>query len=75
MNSLRLRMEAGGVRLTWQPPYLSEGNALPKAYHVWRRPLGSLSVFTKIGKTTDPSYLDAASGGGAWAYEVTAVMN
>jgi hypothetical protein len=35
---------------------------------------GSLAKFAKLGTTTDASYLDAGAGG-AYEYEVTAVMN
>jgi hypothetical protein len=75
LNSLRPGLEVGGVRLVWQVPHVSDGSTIPRVYHVWRRPQGSLAAFTRIGETTDPSFLDAASGGSAWEYEVTAVMN
>jgi hypothetical protein len=75
LNTLTLSLAAGDVRLTWEPPYLSDGTVLPAGYHVWRRPQGSLSPFTMIGETTSPIFLDATSGIGDWEYEVTAVMN
>jgi N-acetylneuraminic acid mutarotase len=75
LNSLELRREASDIRLNWNPPYLDDGTGHPRSYHVWRRLRGSLAPFAKIGTTTNPTYLDAASGSGAVEYEVTAVMN
>ena len=74
-NSLRLAREAGGIRLSWTPPYLDDGNGAPSQYHVWRRVRGSSAPFTKLASTSAVSYLDATSGDGAFEYEVTAVMN
>ena len=75
LNSLGLRREGSAVRLDWRPPYLDDGTAHPSKYHVWRRVRGSFAPFAMIGVTTSPTYLDAASGSGAFEYEVTAVMN
>jgi hypothetical protein len=75
MNTLTLRREGSGVRLSWHPPYLDDGTGHPSKYHVWRRTQGSLAAFTKIGTTTVATYLDATSASGAFEYEVTAVMN
>jgi N-acetylneuraminic acid mutarotase len=75
MNTLTLRREGSSVRLSWRVPYLEDGTGQPTRYHVWRRVAGSLAAFTKIGTTSLTSYLDSASGSGAFEYEVTAVMN
>jgi N-acetylneuraminic acid mutarotase len=75
LNTLGLRREGSGIRLDWQPPYLDDGTGHPSKYHVWRRVQGSLAPFAKVGTTTNPTYLDASSGNGAFEYEVTAVMN
>ena len=75
LNSLGLRREGSAIRLDWRPPYLDDGTGNPSKYHVWRRVQGSLAPFAKIGVTTDPTYVDALSGSGAFEYEVTAVMN
>jgi hypothetical protein len=75
MNSLMLRREGSAVRLNWNPPYLDDGTGHPSKYHVWRRSIGSLAPFAKIGVTTSATYLDATSGSGAVEYEITAVMN
>jgi len=74
MNSLALSLEAGAVRLIWEPPYLDDRSGVPGKYHVWRRLLGSLSPFAKIGEVTSPTFLDTATGSDAFEYEITAVM-
>jgi hypothetical protein len=48
LNSLTLRREGSGVRLSWNPPYLDDGSGHPSKYNVWRRQQGSLAAFTKI---------------------------
>jgi hypothetical protein len=75
LDSLTLRREGSGVRLSWNPPYLDDGSAHPSKYNVWRRQQGSLAAFTKIATTTEATFVDALSAGGAFQYEVTAVMN
>jgi hypothetical protein len=74
LNSLTLNREAGGVRLTWLPPYLNDGSVVPDRFHIWRRAHGSLSPFVKIGEVIDPTYLDTQSGSGSWDYEITVVI-
>ena len=75
MNTLTVNLEGADVRLAWSPPFLDDGTGHPKSYNIWRRPLGSLAPFTKIGQTTDPTFVDTTSGSGAFEYEITAVMN
>src|SRR4029450_611789 len=36
-NSLRLKIETGGVRLSWSPPYADPSNLLPRKYRVYRK--------------------------------------
>jgi hypothetical protein len=73
LNSLRVERRATGVLLKWEPPYLSDGIGTPRAYHVWRRPQGSLAPFTLVAEVTDPRYLDEEWESGSWEYEVTFV--
>jgi hypothetical protein len=75
LDSLTLRREGSGVRLSWNPPYLDDGSSHPSKYNVWRRTQGSLTAFTKIATTTDATFVDSLAAGGAYQYEVTAVMN
>jgi hypothetical protein len=75
MNSLILRLEGSDVRLVWDPPYLDDGSGHPTHYNVWRRVLGSIEPFSKIGETTAPTFVDTAPGSAAFEYEITAVMN
>ena len=75
LNSLTLRREGSNVRLEWSPPYLDDGTGHPSQYHIWRRPLGSLTPFVLFGHNVNPTFLDMTSGSGAFDYEITAVMN
>jgi hypothetical protein len=61
------RAAGGGARLVWQPPYAID----PIKYNVWRRPVGSLAPFAKIGETTTPVFDDATPG--SFEYDVTPV--
>jgi len=75
LNSLTMNREQGGVRLTWLPPYLSDGSPAPEKFHVWRRAQGSLSPFVRIGEVADPTFLDMESGSDSWDYEITFVIH
>jgi hypothetical protein len=74
LNSLIVNREAGGVRLTWLPPYSNDGSAAPETFHVWRRAHGTLSPFVMVGEVTDLTFLDTQSGNGSWDYEITVTI-
>jgi cysteine-rich repeat protein len=72
MNSFMLtRAAGGGVTMTWQQPYINDGQSV-NTYKVWRRPIGN-SAFTKIATVEGLTYTDATPGD--FEYEVTAVKN
>ena len=72
MNSLLLALENGKARLNWASPVSDEGSAIPSAYEIWRRPMGSNDAFVKIGTTSGLTYFDATAGTAAWEYDITA---
>jgi hypothetical protein len=75
LDTLTLRREGSAIRLDWHPPYLDDGTDHPSKYNVWRRTQGSLAAFTKIGTTTEATFVDLLAASAAFEYEVTAVMN
>jgi len=72
LNSLTLRLESDGVRLTWAAPYRDGGGTRPERYQVRRRVRGSLASFTRIATTIDLTFLDAGAAG-EFEYDVIAL--
>jgi hypothetical protein len=72
MNTLMLaRVAGGGITMTWQQPYINDGQTV-NSYKIWRREIGN-SAFTKIATVNELSYTDNTQGN--FEYEVTAVKN
>jgi hypothetical protein len=70
LDSLLSVREGTSVRLTWQVPYVDDGQGSPRNYSVYRRAVGSKTPFVKIGTVTGLTYLDTAVGTGSWEYDV-----
>jgi len=71
MNSMRIAKATVGVTLTWQQPYVDNGQTI-QTYKVWRRPIGT-SAFVKIANVNGLSFTDTTVG--EFEYEVTAVKH
>jgi hypothetical protein len=78
-NTLRVRIEGSGIRLTWDQPYAAPGALAPGRFRIYRgtRPDGTA---TQIGEVNisggnNLTFLDpgAASGAASYVYEVVTV--
>jgi hypothetical protein len=71
INTLRLERIAGGVRLTWDPPY-HDPVAAPSRYVISRSRLSD-GVFVPIAETTDLEHVDPAPDAESNGYDVRPV--
>ena len=75
MNTVSIRRESGGVRLTWLPVLIDDGAGQPARYRISRRASGSLAPFATIGSPSGLTFLDAGAASGSSEYQVTALSD
>jgi uncharacterized repeat protein (TIGR01451 family) len=71
LDSLLSVREGSNLRLSWQVPYVDDGQGAPRTYSIWRRAVGSKTPFVKIGTVNVLTFLDTNVATGSWEYDVT----
>ena len=72
-NSLRLeKLQGGGVRLTWAPPYSTSQDMVPTRYRIWGRS-SSEQPFVLLTQTPNLTFAHTPPAGTMYEYEITAV--
>jgi hypothetical protein len=62
-----------GIVLTWEEPYLDDGNVRPTHYEIYRQTMFDPNgVFTLIGTSTELTFADDTPGD--FEYEVIAIV-